>query len=268
MGHRGSADHRRPHPRRRPDLADGLGGDDEAGALAAQPAPDDLFGTPDGGQAAPDGVHVRGVEEGDARLRGSVEDRVRGRLVRLQPKGHRSHHDARDGQAGIAEGGRLHRGAPPVRGRSCAISQRETGVFNEGRGGGHGSSRAGRRRVRPPFPPSPVGVAGKLERALRPPRARGQATVAATVGFARALSHRKDHTGAPRSACSGVDQGRVPAGCTRPARRSGDTSTGGRTNYGSQDRSLGSLPELARGHAMTGYDAATEDPIFCAILSV
>jgi hypothetical protein len=51
-----------------------------------QPAAEDLLGAADGVEIAPDGIHVRGVEERDAARVGAVEDGHRGGLVALVPR--------------------------------------------------------------------------------------------------------------------------------------------------------------------------------------
>jgi hypothetical protein len=70
---------------------------------SVQPATEDLLGAPDRLEIAADGVHVGGVEEGDAAGGGAVEDRHRGGLVALQAEGHGAETEPRDRQPRAAE---------------------------------------------------------------------------------------------------------------------------------------------------------------------
>ena len=89
--------------RRRPGRREALGRDDEAVALALQPAADDLLGAARGVEVAAQRIGVGGVEEVDAALGGVVQDRDRCRLVALQAERHRAEAEPRDLQAGTAK---------------------------------------------------------------------------------------------------------------------------------------------------------------------
>ena len=78
---------------------------------------DDLLGAADGREVAAERIHVGGVEEGDATLRGPVEDRDRRLLVALETEGHRAEAEARDLQAGTAELHVSHASIVPTRSR-------------------------------------------------------------------------------------------------------------------------------------------------------
>ena len=78
----------------------GLGGEDDLVALTLQPAPDDLLGAPD---LASHGVDVAGVEEGNARLRGSVHDLVGNRFVGLMTERRGAEAQSRNREAGGPE---------------------------------------------------------------------------------------------------------------------------------------------------------------------
>src|SRR5579864_2343495 len=84
-------------------LSDAFGGEDEARALALQPAADDLLGSTCRLTAAAERIDVRGVEEIDAALGSFVEDGSASLLVALKPEGHRAEAEPGHAKAGPAE---------------------------------------------------------------------------------------------------------------------------------------------------------------------
>jgi len=70
--------------------AEALGGQNEIVTATLEPAPDDLFRSPDGLEVAADRIDVRGVEERDAAGGGAIQDGSRARLVALQAERHRA----------------------------------------------------------------------------------------------------------------------------------------------------------------------------------
>src|SRR5205823_6049356 len=101
-----------------------LGGQDEFFPLATKPTANDFFTLPRGFGRGRDRINIGGVNEGDAAVRGLVENGGGGALIALVAEGHCAQADFRDLQSGPSHAAVVHE--VPRGGKESSGSESDT----------------------------------------------------------------------------------------------------------------------------------------------